>query len=60
MNKETQLREALKKDFRRLYVRQYSTMWEMERTFREVEIDIMDLSETLALLKEEINEQAIH
>lgn len=51
MNKEAQLKEALKKDFKRLYVKKFSTMWEMERIVREVEIDIMDLSETLALLR---------
>ncbi len=50
MDKEAQLKEALKKDFRRLYVKEFSTLWEMDRIVREVEIDIMDLRTTLALI----------
>jgi len=49
MGKEVQLREALKKDFRKLYVEGYTTTWESERMVREIEIDNMSLSNTLVL-----------
>ena len=49
MDKEQELKEALKKDFRKLYVKEFSTMWEMERMVREIEIDIMKLDNVLAL-----------
>lgn len=45
-----ELKEALKEDFRNLYVPQYTTMWELERMVREGEIDIMPLTATLKLL----------
>ena len=45
-----QLKEALKKDFRKLYVRKYTTDWEIQRILRETEIDVMNLDNTLALI----------
>jgi len=56
---EITLREALKKDFRKLYVKEYTTTWEAERIVRELEIDIMSLDNTLASLptEEEIRKQ---
>jgi len=47
-----QLKEALKKDFRKLYVRKYTTDWEIQRILRETEIDVMYLDNTLALFEE--------
>ena len=50
------LREALKKDFRKLYVRQYTADWETKRLVRELEIDIMALEHTAALFEETRNQ----
>ncbi len=50
------LREALKKDFRKLYVKNYTTTWELERIKIDIEIDIMGLSNTLALIPEQAPE----
>ena len=50
VNKETELKEALKKDFRKLYVKEFSAFWERERLVREIEIDLMRLRNTLELL----------
>ena len=47
------LRKALKKDFRKVYVKGYTTSWEIERLVRELEIDNMELSNTLKLLEKE-------
>ena len=55
---DVDLKEALKKDFRKLYVKEFSTQWEAERLVREVEIDIMDLSNTLALI-DDLRKQGI-
>jgi len=45
-----ELRKALKKDFRNLYVREFTTDWVIERMLREIEIDVMSLENTLSLL----------
>lgn len=42
-NTETKLKEALKKDFQKLYVKQFTTNWEAQRLIRETEIDVMSL-----------------
>ena len=44
------LREALKKDFHKLYVKEFTTNWKEERFVREVEIDVMSLDNLLALI----------
>ena len=49
---EKQIREALKQDFRELYVKEYSTTWEVERMVRGIEIDIMPLKNLMKLLNE--------
>ena len=49
---EKQIRETLKKDFRELYVKEYSTTWEIERMVRETEIDIMPLKNLMKLFNE--------
>ena len=50
------LREALKKDFKRLYVKQFTTDWEAQRLIRNVEIDVMSLDNLKALLATHTNE----
>jgi len=45
-----EIRNALKKDFRKLYVKEYTTNWEIERLVREVEIDVMGLDNILSLI----------
>jgi len=44
---ESRLREGLIKDFNKLYVKEYTTMWEIERVVRETEIDIMTFDNTI-------------
>ena len=46
-----ELREALKKDFKKLYVREFTTDWMIQRLLREGEINIMSLENTLSLLR---------
>lgn len=52
--------EALKKDFRNLYVKDFTYTWETERLIRELEIDVMSLENLQALFPdvEEIRRQA--
>jgi len=40
---EDKLKEALKKDFQKLYVKQFTTNWREERIVRDIEIDVMSL-----------------
>ncbi len=47
---EKQIREALKKDFRELYVKEFTTTWELERIIRSIEIDIMPLKNLIKLI----------
>ena len=49
-SQEERLRNALKADFSKLYVQEFTTAWELERLSRGIEIDIMSLRNTLALL----------
>lgn len=51
-----ELREALKKDYRVLYVKQFTTDWEAQRLIRELEIDIMSLENLQSLIQTEIAE----
>ena len=44
------LRDALMRDFNALYVKGYSTTWEVSRMVRNTEISIMPLTHTLSLL----------
>jgi len=48
---QEQIKDALKKDFRELYVKEFSTMWKMERTVREIEIGIMSLNNLMKLIR---------
>jgi hypothetical protein len=45
------LRDALMKDFNALYVKEYSTTWEVSRMVRNAEIGFMPFTHTLELLK---------
>lgn len=45
-----ELREALKKDWRKLYVKEFTTNWQAERIVRETEIDIMSFEALEKLL----------
>ncbi len=47
---QEEIREALKRDFRKLYVKEFTTSWEIERVIRETEIDVMSLDNLEALL----------
>lgn len=47
-----ELKDALKQDFRALYVKEYSTTWETERLIRGIEIDLMPLANTMSLIQE--------
>lgn len=38
-----ELRKALLRDFKKLYVRQFSTDWKQQRLIRELEIEVMGL-----------------
>jgi hypothetical protein len=53
---ESQVRENLIKDFNKLYVRGFTTTWEVERISRQIDIKIMKLDNTvnsiLALIKD--------
>ena len=42
--------EALRKDFHELYVKEYTTDWQVKRLVRDIELGIMPLTNTLALL----------
>lgn len=43
----SRIREGLKKDFNKLYVKEFTTTWEIERACREIELDIMSLDNTI-------------
>ena len=48
----SRVREALIKDFNKLYVKKYTTAWKLERACRKIELDIMSLDNTIkAILK---------
>ncbi len=58
----SRLREGLIKDFNKLYVKEYTTTWELERVCRKTEIDIMSFDNAIKnmvfLLKEYLPELA--
>ena len=47
---EKQIKEALKKDFNELYVKEFSTAWDLERVVRGIEIDIMPFKNLMKLV----------
>lgn len=44
--KDYELREAIKKDFKGLYVREFTMGWKEQRFLRNIELDIMQLGDT--------------
>ena len=46
------IREALKKDWRKLYVKEFTTDWAVQRLIRETEIDVMSLEAIQDLITE--------
>lgn len=52
-----ELRNALKRDWRTLYVKEFTTNWREQRLIRETEIDVMSLENLLALIKEECRKE---
>ena len=46
------IREALKKDWRTLYVKEFKTDWAVQRLIRETEIDVMSLEAIQDLITE--------
>src|ERR1700744_5486240 len=48
------LKEALKKDYRALLVKQFSTNWEIERLVRQIELDVMQLPSLQAAIERKI------
>lgn len=55
----SKLREALKKDFKNLYVKEFTTDWQAQRLVRETEIDVMSLNNLLALFERQLVEERI-
>jgi len=49
--KESELKEALIKDFNALYVKEFTTDWEVQRIIRGAEIVVMDLPHTMKLIE---------
>jgi len=47
---DEKLREALMRDFRKLYVKEFTTDWEAQRLVREVELSVMSLENLKAQL----------
>lgn len=45
-----ELRMAITRDFAKLYVKKFTTNWEAQRVVRALELELMDLPATLALL----------
>lgn len=50
------IKKALKKDFRKLYVKGFSTNWEAERMVIESKIDVMRLEALMELFQSEMEE----
>jgi len=47
------IKEALKKDFARLYVKEFTTDWEAQRFIRNTEIKVMSFENLEKLIKKE-------
>jgi hypothetical protein len=48
---EKDVKKALKKDFKNLYVQEFTTDWKAQRLLRVMEIDIMSLENTMKLFE---------
>ena len=53
--KETKLVEALRKDYKQLYVKEYTTRWREERFIRNIELGIMSLKNSEEYISEELS-----
>lgn len=47
------LRMAITRDFAKLYVKKFTTNWEAQRVVRALEIELMEFSETLELIRQD-------
>jgi len=57
---EKKLREALKRDFNHLYVKEFTFAWRMERVVRAIEIDLMSLKNTMGVIDNANLKERIH
>lgn len=53
--KETKLVEALRKDYKELYVKEYTTGWREQRLLRNIELGIMSLRNTEKYISQELS-----
>ena len=53
--KETELVKALRKDFKELYVKEYTTGWREQRFIRNIELGIMSLKNTEKYISQELD-----
>jgi hypothetical protein len=53
--KETKLVEALRKDYKQLYVKEYTTRWREERFIRTIELGIMSLKNSEEYISQELD-----
>lgn len=51
---EQKAQQALKADFHKLYVQQFTTDWEAQRLIRDTEIEIMGLKNLQTLIQSEV------
>lgn len=52
---ETKLIKALRKDYKELYVKEYTTGWRDQRLMRNIELGIMSLKNTEEYIEEELD-----
>lgn len=53
--KETKLVKALRKDYKELYVKEYTTGWREQRLIRNIELGIMSLKNTEEYISQELD-----
>ena len=52
---KTKLVEALRKDYKQLYVKEYTTGWREQRLMRNTELEIMSLKNTEEYIEKELD-----
>ena len=52
-NIEEQIKEAVRKDFHKLYVKQFTTGWKEQRFLRDIEIGVMSFDSLTNLIQAE-------
>ena len=55
-NIEEQIKEAIRKDFHKLYVKQFTTDWREQRFLRDIEIGVMSFDNLTNLLTQQREE----